>query len=476
MNSIKVDTLILGWGKAGKTLAGALGRSGRHVALVERSPQMYGGACINIACVPTKALIHHAEARRDSDDPARWFTRSVASRDTLTDKLNARNHAMLAAVDTITLIDGQARFVAPHQVEASGGADRLLIEADTIVIGTGSVPASPQFPGATDSANVYDSTTLQHVDPLPRRLVVVGAGYVGLEFAGMFTHFGSAVQVIDHNDTIMPREDCDVAEAVKALLEQQGVEFLLGHDVVSVRDQLHRVDSPGTTVTVDGPGGGRTLAADAVLVATGRQPATSDLDLDAAGIASDDRGFIEVDEHLRTSVPGVFAVGDANGGPQFTYISLDDHRIVLDQLAGTGTAYDERPRRRAVDDLPHPTLGRIGINETQARRLGREVLVATKNIADIAAMPRPKIVGETRGLIKIIVDAETDRILGATLFCIDAQEVINLVALAMRTGATASQLRDGIGHIPRPQKRSTRYSQTWPPWPTSRDVQARSSN
>ena len=444
MNSIKVDTLILGWGKAGKTLAGALGRSGRHVALVERSPQMYGGACINIACVPTKALIHHAEARRDSDDPARWFTRSVASRDTLTDKLNARNHAMLAAVDTITLIDGQARFVAPHQVEASGGADRLLIEADTIVIGTGSVPASPQFPGATDSANVYDSTTLQHVDPLPRRLVVVGAGYVGLEFAGMFTHFGSAVQVIDHNDTIMPREDCDVAEAVKALLEQQGVEFLLGHDVVSVRDQLHRVDSPGTTVTLDGPGGGRTLAADAVLVATGRQPATADLDLDAAGIASDDRGFIEVDEHLRTSVPGVFAVGDANGGPQFTYISLDDHRIVLDQLAGPG--------RRTTSDrgaVPStifltPPLARIGINETQARRLGREVLVATKNIADIAAMPRPKIVGETRGLIKIIVDAETDRILGATLFCIDAQEVINLVALAMRTGATASQLRDGI--------------------------------
>jgi len=181
VDSITVDILVLGWGKAGKTLAGVLGRSGRHVALVERSPQMYGGTCINIACVPTKALIHHAVARREADDSVSWFRDSIARRDTLIDRLNAHNHAMLAEVDTVTLVDGQARFVAPHRVEVTAGADRLLVEAETIVVNTGTKPAPPQFAGAADSARVYDSTTLQHVDPLPRRLVVVGAGYVGLE-------------------------------------------------------------------------------------------------------------------------------------------------------------------------------------------------------------------------------------------------------------------------------------------------------
>jgi pyruvate/2-oxoglutarate dehydrogenase complex dihydrolipoamide dehydrogenase (E3) component len=197
-------------------------------------------------------------------------------------------------------------------------------------------------------------------------------------------------------------------------------------------------------VTVSCRQGPRALEADAVLVAAGRRPATTDLDLDAAGITTDDRGFIEVDEHLRTSAPGVFAVGDVNGGPQFTYISLDDYRIVLDQLTGQG-------RRRTGDRVAVPTttfltppLARVGINETQARRLERPVLVGTKKVADIAAMPRPKILGETHGLVKVIVDAETDHVLGATLFCVDAQDVINLVALAMRTGATAGQLRDGI--------------------------------
>jgi pyruvate/2-oxoglutarate dehydrogenase complex dihydrolipoamide dehydrogenase (E3) component len=444
MSRIEVDTLVLGWGKAGKTLAGALGRSGRDVALVERSPQMYGGTCINIACVPTKALIHDAASRRHGDDPQDWFGASVQRRDTLIGKLNARNHAMLAEVDAVTLIDGQARFVSAHEVEVSAGSDRLRVVADTIVVNTGSVPARPHIDGADHSTRVYDSTTLQHVHPLPRRLVIVGGGYVGLEFAGMFAGFGSSVCVIDRNETFMRREDGDVADAVRGLLEEQGVELLLGADVASIRDHSSGVGGPSTTVTVSCRQGPRALEADAVLVAAGRRPATTDLDLDAAGITTDDRGFIEVDEHLRTSAPGVFAVGDVNGGPQFTYISLDDYRIVLDQLTGQG-------RRRTGDRVAVPTttfltppLARVGINETQARRLERPVLVGTKKVADIAAMPRPKILSETHGLVKVIVDAETDHILGATLFCVDAQDVINLVALAMRTGATAGQLRDGI--------------------------------
>jgi probable pyridine nucleotide-disulfide oxidoreductase len=436
---IEVDVLVIGWGKGGKTLAGTLGRQGRTVALVEQSNQMYGGSCINIACVPTKDLVHSAAERRPGDDPQRWFADAVAGRDDLITKLRARNHAMLAGVDTVTLIDGDARFTGPHEVEVTAGRDSLRIRAESIVINTGTVPAALAVPGASSSTRVYDSTTLQHVEPLPDRLLIVGGGYVGLEFAGMFAHFGSRVIVLDHGARLMRHEDRDVADAVKELLEEVGVEFVLGAGVERIEDA-----AGGVSVAVATGGEVRTVTADAVLVAVGRRPTTDGLQLEKAGIAVDDRGYIAVDDRLRTSVPGVFAVGDVNGGPQFTYISLDDHRIVLDQLAGAGAR--TRADRVAVPSTVFltPPLARVGINETQARERRREVLVASKRVADIAAMPRPKIVGETHGLIKVLVDPHTDLILGATVFSIDAQEVINLIALAMRAAVTATTLRDGI--------------------------------
>ncbi len=230
-----------------------------------------------------------------------------------------------------------------------------------------------------------------------------------------------------------------MAAAVQALLEETGVELVLGA-------QTERIEETpdAALVAVSTTDGTRTLRADAVLLATGRQPTTSDLGLSAAGVEADDRGFIVVDEYLRTTAPGIYAVGDINGGPQFTYVSLDDHRIVLDQLTGDGTR--STADRVAVPSTTFltPPLARVGITETQARADGRPVLVASKKIADIAAMPRPKIVGETHGFIKVIVDPATDLILGATIFSIDSQEVINLIALAMRAGVTASELRDGI--------------------------------
>ena len=443
MGDIDVDVVVLGWGKGGKTLAGALGRAGRNVAMVERSSAMYGGSCININCVPTKALIHHAESRPEDADPAEWFATSVGRRDALTAGLRRRNHAMLADVDTVTLVEGHARFIGRHQVEVRAGLDRLSIDAKAVVINTGSTPRTPPIPGA-GGPRVHDSTTLQHVDPLPGRLVIVGGGYVGLEFAGMFSRFGSQVTLIDHHDELMPGEDRDVADAVRAQLEEQGVEILLGAAVTGLDDDGTQVIASMASPAADGEGSAVTREADAVLLATGREPATSDLGLDVAGIEVDDRGYIEVDEHLRTSSPGVFAVGDVNGGPQFTYVSLDDYRIVLDQLTGPGTRSTTDRVAVASTAFLSPPLARVGLNETRARDLGRPVLIGSKAVADIAAMPRPKIVGETHGLIKVIVDAATDEILGATLLCVDAQEVINLVALAIRTGATATQLRDGI--------------------------------
>lgn len=439
MEELVVDVLVIGWGKGGKTLAGALGRSGRTVALVERARDMVGGSCINIACVPTKDLVDSAAHRRADDDPQAWFTEAVAGRDALVEKLRARNHAMLAEVDAVTLVEGHARFTAPHEVEVAAGDDRLRVRAGSIVINTGTVPAWPDIPGATPSARVHDSTSIQHVAPLPERLVIVGGGDVALEFADMFARFGSRVTLVQRGARVLRDEDTDVADVARALLEEHGVEFVTGATITSILDV---VDTVAVVVEVDGVA--HELTADAVLLATGRRPATDDLGLEVAGVAVDGRGYVEVDERLGTSVEGVYAVGDVNGGPQFTYVSLDDHRIVSDRIMGEG-------RRTTADRVAvprttflTPPLARVGLNVAQAKARGRAVVVGSKRIVDIAAMPRPKIVGETHGLISVIVDPATDLVLGATVFSIDAQEVINLIALAMRAGVTATELRDGI--------------------------------
>src|SRR5690606_22096511 len=202
---------------------------------------MYGGSCINIACIPTKDLVHSASERRPEDDPQSWFTAAVAGRDALTEKLRARSFSILDEVDTVTLIDGSARFTGAHDVQVTAGDDTLTVHAETIIINTGTVPAEARFP--VESTRVFDSTTIQHVDPLPERLVVVGGGYVGLEFAGMFSKFGSRVTIIDHGTTFMRNEDRDVADAARSLLEESGVQVVLGADVRSIRDE-----AGGTTV------------------------------------------------------------------------------------------------------------------------------------------------------------------------------------------------------------------------------------
>ncbi|MFD4421465.1 FAD-dependent oxidoreductase, partial [Agromyces sp. NPDC058484] len=305
MEELVVDVLVIGWGKGGKTLAGALGRQGRSVAVVEQSNQMYGGGCINIACVPTKDLVHSAEQRRTGDDPQEWFTDAVAGRDALIEKLRARNHAMLAEVDAVTLIDGRARFTGPHEVEVAAGDDRLRVHAESIVINTGTEPARPAIPGLDASTRVYDSETIQHVDLLPQRLLVVGGGYVGLEFAGMFARFGSRVTVVDRNEQFMRHEDRDVADAARAVLEAAGVEFLLGARVERIDDA-----DGAATVRVTTGEAAQDVAADAVLIATGRRPVTDDLGLEAAGVVVDDRGVVVVGERLPTKV----ARGVAGGG------------------------------------------------------------------------------------------------------------------------------------------------------------------
>ncbi len=439
MGTPHVDLLVIGFGKGGKTLAAAMGRAGHRVVMVEQSAAMYGGTCINIGCVPTKALIHRAGARPRDVDRDSWYAEAVSSTATLTSLMRDKNFRMLDTLDSVTVVTGTAAFLDEHRVEVTAGTDRLVISADTIAVNTGAETVVPDIPGLRDSAHLVTGTDLIASPDLPGRLAVIGAGYQGLEFAAMMRGYGAEVCVLENAGRLLPREDEDVAEALRDILQKDGVTFLTAARVTRVDD-----GDGSATVHYEAGGGSGTVTADAVLAATGRAPRTAGLGLEAAGVRTTARGAIEVDEHLRTSRPHIFALGDVNGGPQFTYISLDDYRIVADQLLGEG-------RRSTADRVavPYtlfttPPLARVGMTESEARAAGRRVRVAAKAIADIMAMPRAGIVGDVRGLMKFVVDAETDLILGAALLSVDAQELVNTVALAMRAGMTAGALRDAI--------------------------------
>ncbi|MFD0704595.1 FAD-dependent oxidoreductase [Alloscardovia venturai] len=447
---IALDVLVIGWGKAGKTLAAKLSAT-RKVGLVEQYATMYGGTCINIGCVPTKALITSASRHVDSSSTdADYFEKSVAHRNALIEKMRAKNHSMLEG--KVLLIDGKARFSGPHSVviEPSNAddssrsthdsidesaAESITVSAPIIIINTGAVTRIPDIPG-TDLPHVYTSTSIQHAQPFPQSLTIIGGGFIGLEFATMMNDFGSHVTILDSSDVFLSRLDRDVADKLYDTMTAQGIEIISRARV----EKISQADNGQLTVYTSADA----FTSDAVLLATGRTAATANLNLDAAGIEVDSRGSIVVDDHLRTNVEGVYAVGDVNGGPQFTYISFDDHRIVLDDIIGNGTRV--RSDRVAVPtaSFVRPPLSSVGMTEDEARAAGRNIVVKKADIADIAVMPRPKIIGSPEGMAKFILDADTDEILGAVLYCVDSQELINTVALAMRLHAPASMLRDGI--------------------------------
>lgn len=440
-DQLTADLAVIGFGKAGKTLAATLGKAGQRVVLVEQSPRMYGGTCINIGCVPTKSMVYRSEHLPAGTVHTDDYCRAIEVTDELTSQLRAGNLAMLTTIPTVTVLTGRARFVDPHTlVVAAEDGSTVRVSATHIVVGTGSEPVIPDVPGLRECAATVTSTTLLATPGLPRRLVVLGGGYVGIEFAAMYARYGAQVTVVDHNPRILVREDEDVAQCAAAILAQSGLTLLTGATITRVDE------APGSSAVVhyerDGESG--CVEADLVLAALGRRPVTEDLGLAEAGVDTTARGAIAVDEHLRTSQPHIFAVGDVNGGPQFTYISLDDYRIVLDQLRGTGTRSTADRVAVPYSLFMTPPLSRVGVTEREARASGRRVKMAVKPVAELATMPRARIVDDPRGLMKVVVDAETDEILGAALLSHDSHEVINTVALAVRHGITASALRDAI--------------------------------
>jgi pyruvate/2-oxoglutarate dehydrogenase complex dihydrolipoamide dehydrogenase (E3) component len=349
------------------------------------------------------------------------------------------NYEGLNALETVIIVTGAAVFVDPHTVSVDSGKERLTISAEAILIDTGAEPSVPDIPGLRASRHTVTSAELMETRVLPERLAIIGGGYIGIEFAGIYRHFGSEVTLFERGPTLLPLSDDDVAAAAVEILLGDGVEFVARARVLEVQD-----GESGATVVYEQDGRRQRIEVDTVLVATGRTPVTRELGLDAAGVSTTNDGFVEVDEYLRTSQPHIYAAGDENGGPQHTYISLDDSRIVLDQLVGSGRR--STAGRAAVPRTIFltPPLATVGLTEREALEAGYRVRIGSQRVADIVAMPRAYAVEETRGLMKFVVNADTDEILGAALLSIDAQELINVVALAMRHGLKAGELRDTI--------------------------------
>jgi pyruvate/2-oxoglutarate dehydrogenase complex dihydrolipoamide dehydrogenase (E3) component len=437
--SLRTDVLVIGFGKGGKAVAATMARMGRRVIMVEQSDQMYGGTCPNVGCAPTKALVHQSTKRRPSDPPQEWYERAVGEVHAMTSLFRKGNFDALDGMDTASVITGHAEFTDPHTVTVDTGDERLTVTAEHILINTGSTPVIPNIPGLRASRHLVTSTDLIHRTELPNRLAIVGGGYLGIEFAAIYRRFGAEVTLFESSARILDHEDDDVAAVAEKILVDEGIDIVTGANVTEIQDSATEA-----TVLFMHDGRERTLAVDAVLAAAGRVPATDGLGLAAAGVRTTPRGAVEVDEYLRTSQPHIFALGDVNGGPQFTYVSLDDSRIVLDQLIGKGkrTTSDRVAVPRTL--FMTPPLANVGLTEREARDAGYRVKIGSQPVAEIVAMPRAYAVEETRGVMKFVIDLATDEILGAALLSVDAQELINMVALAMRHRIKASDLRDAI--------------------------------
>ncbi len=441
MANQKYDAIVLGFGKGGKTLSGALAKQGKKVALVERSSGMYGGTCINVGCIPSKSLVTSAAAAAPhKNDPyeikAARYAAAIAEKRRVTAFLRDKNYHKLADLPNVTVVDGVGRFTSPTTVAVQGKDGEVVLEAEKIFINTGSRPVDPGIAGLENNPRAYTSESLMDEDKLPARLALIGAGYIGMEFASMYANFGAEVTVLQDAGDFLPREDRDVADEIRRILEKQGVRFILG----AVTSRLD-----GGTVHYTQNGEAHTLEADAVLIATGRRPATDDLDAARAGVALTPRGAVQVDDALRTTAPNIWAMGDVAGGLQFTYVSLDDFRIVKAQLTGTpGHTTADRaaaPAGVAYSVFMDTPLGRAGITEAQAMAKGLDCRVVK---LPTAAVPKAQVLRKTDGFLKAVIDNKTGKILGAALLCPEAYEVINTVAMAMDLGADYTVLRDRI--------------------------------
>jgi pyruvate/2-oxoglutarate dehydrogenase complex dihydrolipoamide dehydrogenase (E3) component len=442
------DAIVVGTSQGGRFLPVELARAGQRVALVERG--QLGGVCVNNGCTPTKTMVASArlayQARRGGDYAVRIGPVSV---DMVA--VRERKRAMVAGarelyagrltVDGLDLIEGEAHFTGAKTLEVAptGGGTRpsaaRQISAPVIVIDTGTRPRPPAIEGAGD-VQVLDSTSIMELDELPEHLIIVGGGYIGLEFGQMFRRFGSEVTIVQHGARLLSREDEDVSDEVAAILRDEGITVLTS----ATPARVERGAGGRLRLAVRSRDGERQIEGSHLLSATGRIPNTGALTPEAAGIRLDGRGFVEVDEYLQTTVPGVYAMGDVKGGPAFTHLSYDDHRILHASLIRHEKA-STRDRVVPYTVFIDPQLGRVGMTEREARGQGRSIRVAK---LPMSAVIRAIETGETRGFMKAVIDADSGQILGCAVLGSEGGEIMTIVQVAMLGKLTGATLADAI--------------------------------
>lgn len=425
-----IKNIIIGFGKGGKTLAKTLAQKGEEVLVIEKSAQMYGGTCINIACLPSKRLI--IEAANGIE-----YSKAVNGKNEMTAFLRNKNYHMLADEPTVTVLDGTARFLDNHTVEVTDSAGKKHVyQGERIFINTGALPNILPISGLQESKYLLDSTAAMEQAKLPKKLVIIGAGYIGLEFASMFAKYGSQVTVLDHHEKFLGREDDDIRLAIKKDLEASNVKFELGAEIKEVVDGKDKV-----SVTYQVADEEKIVSGDKILVATGRKPNTANLGLENTDIKLGKHGEILVNKYLQTNVDKVWALGDVKGGYQFTYISLDDYRIINDQLFGQKARNTEDRKVVPYSVFIDPAFSKVGISEKEAQQANIDYQVFK---LPVTAIPKARVAKDTRGLFKAIVDPKTKQILGAALYGIESFELINLISLAMKAKIPYTVLRDQI--------------------------------
>ena len=435
---MKFDAIVIGTGQAGKPLSYALADFGWKVALMERAE--LGGCCINTGCTPTKTMVASAQVAHYAREAARWGVRVsgvsvdmpavVARKNRVVQNSRTSIQKRIDARPNIKLVRGPARFIAPHQVQV--GAE--VFESEKILINTGTRPAIPQIPGL-DTVSFLSNETIMDLQAVPEHLLVLGGGYIGLEFGQMFHRFGSRVTIIHNGERLLPKENPDITSSLQQALQAEGIEFRFNVVTKSVENRNGVI-----AVTVESGGGAETLQGSHLLVATGRKTDTAELGLDAAGVSTDARGYIKVNGRMETNVPGIWALGDVKGGPAFTHISYNDYQIVYaNMVEGKNLTIENRYLPYAL--FTDPPLGRVGITETQARASGRKFKMGTFPMTSVArAIERD----ETAGLMKIIVDAQTDRILGAAILGSEGGEVVQILGAMILADAPYTVLKGAV--------------------------------
>ena len=443
-SATQYDAIVIGAGQAGGPLSTALANAGWKTAIIERVH--VGGTCINEGCTPTKTMVASARVayltRRGADygvhsGPITIDMTKVRQRKRdIVDSFRNGSQSSIEGTKGVDLLMGEAHFTGPKTLEVVfPGGERRQLTANTIFINAGARPSKPALPGI-ENIDTLDSTSIMELDSVPDHLLIVGGGYIGLEFGQMFRRFGSRVTIIQRGAKLLAREDADVADEVANILREDGVEVLLETKPLRVEQSSDGV----IHLTVQTPEGERILSGSHLLLAAGRVPNTDWLNLDATGVSTNKRGFIQVNERLETNVPGIYALGDIKGGPAFTHISYDDFRIIRTNLIEHGNASIHNrlvPYTVFID----PQLGRVGITESEAREQKRNIKVAKMPMNYVA---RALELDESRGFMKAIVDADTNQILGCAILGIEGGEMMAMLQMAMLGNIPYTVLRDAV--------------------------------